>query len=216
LKFKEIEFIGSYKSLDKMPADNLPEVAFIGRSNVGKSSIINNVLNAKVAKTSSTPGKTQLINFFKINKKFYIVDLPGYGYAQVAIAIKKEWEKFIETYLRERSSLKIIVLLLDIRREPNAHDRMLSEWIKSLPTISPIIVLTKSDKVSRNDIFKNKVRIAKDLYISQHDILIHSSLSGDGRFDLIKKINSLLEPREMPAIEEGESDETNDSDEALL
>lgn len=210
MKYKEIEFIGSYKELSKMPSDGLKEVAFIGRSNVGKSSIINNILNAKVAKTSSTPGKTQLINFFKINRKFYIVDLPGYGYAEVAIKVRKEWEVFIETYLRERPSLKVIVLLLDIRRDPNEHDKMISQWMKTLPDVTPIVVLTKSDKISKNKIFASKVRIAKELFISQHDILVHSSLSGDGRYDLIKKINGILE---QPDLEAKEIDDSDDIDE---
>ena len=112
MKIQTIDFCGSFKELDKMPKDNLPEIAFIGRSNVGKSSIINNFLNATVAKTSSTPGKTQLINFFKIKKKFYLVDLPGYGYAAVSAKTKAEWQGYIEKYLQIVRHLKLLCYYL--------------------------------------------------------------------------------------------------------
>lgn len=184
--------MGSFKSLDKMPSDKLPEIAFIGRSNVGKSSIINNLLSAKVAKVSGTPGKTQLINFFKINKTFYTVDLPGYGFAEVTLSIKKEWEEFIDVYLRERTTLKAIVLLLDIRRVPNEHDRMISGWMKALPGVTPIFVLTKLDKVTRNQANKNKIMIAKELFISQHEIFMHSSVNSTGKYEILKKIDDII------------------------
>ena len=197
MKIQTIDFCGSFKELDKMPKDNLPEIAFIGRSTVGKSSIINNFLNATVAKTSSTPGKTQLINFFKINKKFYLVDLPGYGYAAVSAKTKAEWQGYIEKYLANRETLKAVVLLLDIRHKPNSHDMTLIQWMQTLIDIEKIFVLTKSDKLSRSNIFKHKAMIAKELFISQHELIPHSSASGDGRHELHKRIEKALDAQKI-------------------
>lgn len=198
MNIKDIDFCGSFTQLDKMPKDKLPEIAFIGRSNVGKSSLINNLCNRKIAKTSSTPGKTQLINFFKINKKFYLVDLPGYGYAKVTPEVKKKWEAFIDIYLQKRETLKAVFLLLDIRREPNEHDRMLISWVKSLSAVSelrPVYVLTKADKLGRSAIAKSKAEIAKALFVSQHEMFVHSSISGDGKKELLKCIDDILAPK---------------------
>lgn len=210
MNIKDIDFCGSFTQLEKMPKDRLPEIAFIGRSNVGKSSLINNLCNRKIAKTSSTPGKTQLINFFKINRKFYLVDLPGYGYAKVALDVKKKWEAFIDIYLQKRETLKAVFLLLDIRREPNDHDKMLTSWIKSLSSTSdlrPVYVLTKADKLGRSAIAKNKAEIAKALFISQHEMFIHSSVSGNGKKELLKCIDEILTP---PAENLSISDEDED------
>ena len=198
MNIKDIDFCGSFTQLEKMPKDKLPEIAFIGRSNVGKSSLINNLCNRKIAKTSSTPGKTQLINFFKINKKFYLVDLPGYGYAKVTPEVKKKWEAFIDIYLQKRETLKAVFLLLDIRREPNEHDRMLIFWVKSLSAVSelrPVYVLTKADKLGRSAIAKSKAEIAKALFVSQHEMFVHSSVSGDGKKELLKCIDDILAPK---------------------
>lgn len=198
MNIKDIDFCGSFAQLEKMPKDGLPEIAFIGRSNVGKSSLINNMCNRKIAKTSSTPGKTQLINFFKINKKFYLVDLPGYGYAKVAPEVKRKWETFIDIYLQRREFLKAVFLLLDIRREPNEHDRTLTSWIKSLSRTSDlrsVYVLTKADKLGKSAIAKNKAEIAKSLFVSQHEMVVHSSVSGDGKKELLKCIDDILTPR---------------------
>ena len=198
MNIKDIDFCGSFTQLEKMPKDKLPEIAFIGRSNVGKSSLINNLCNRKIAKTSSTPGKTQLINFFKINKKFYLVDLPGYGYAKVTPEVKKKWEAFIDIYLQKRETLKAVFLLLDIRREPNEHDRMLISWVKSLSAVSelrPVYVLTKADKLGRSAIAKSKAEIAKALFVSQHEMFVHSSVSGDGKKELQKCIDDILAPK---------------------
>lgn len=195
MNIKDIDFCGSFTQLEKMPKDHLPEIAFIGRSNVGKSSLINNLCNRKIAKTSSTPGKTQLINFFKINKKFYLVDLPGYGYAKVAADVKKKWEAFIDVYLQKREPLKAVFLLLDIRREPNEHDKMMTSWIKSLSAVSdlrPVYVLTKADKLGRSAIARSKAEIAKALFVSQHEMVVHSSVSGEGKKELLKSIDDIL------------------------
>lgn len=195
MKIKELEFIGSYQELSRMPKDRLPEIAFVGRSNVGKSSLINHLCRQKIAKTSSVPGKTQLINFFKINRKFYLVDLPGYGYAQVALSVKKNWEKFIELYLQQRETLRVIFLLLDIRRVPNEQDQIVSTWMKTLAqsgNLIPVYVLTKTDKLARSEINKNKAEIAKTLFVSQHEMILHSSLKNVGREEIFKKMEEAL------------------------
>ena len=150
------EFITSAVRREQYPEDGLNEVAFVGRSNVGKSSIINALTNRrKLAKVSQTPGKTKLINFFLINDAFYLVDLPGYGYAKVSKKEQESWGKTIETYLTAREELKRVILLVDSRHKPTADDITMHEWIKHYG-YDVIVVATKSDKLSNNALAKSK------------------------------------------------------------
>ena len=146
---------------EQMPDNDLPEVAFAGKSNVGKSSLINALMNRKsLARTSSQPGKTQTINFYNINKELYFVDLPGYGYAKVSREVKEKWGKMIEKYLRSSKQLKAVFLLIDIRHEPSANDVMMYDWILE-NGYEPIIIATKLDKINRSQVQKN-VKVIRD------------------------------------------------------
>ena len=144
-----------------LPENMLPEIAFAGKSNVGKSSMINALMNRKsYAKTSSQPGKTQTINFYNINDVFYCVDLPGYGYAKISIEIRQKWGKMIEKYLRVSKQLRQVFLLIDIRHKPSENDRLMYEWIIA-QGYSPIIIATKLDKINRSQIQK-QVKIVRE------------------------------------------------------
>ena len=152
LKINGIEFIISAVAPSQFPASDLPEIAFVGRSNVGKSSLLNSLVNRRnLARISSTPGKTRQINFFQINKRFHFVDLPGYGYAKVSKVERESWRKIIEAYLVERRQLKLVVSLIDIRHDPTALDVDLINWLESIER-EYIIVLTKGDKVKKGAI----------------------------------------------------------------
>ncbi|MBO5460816.1 MAG: YihA family ribosome biogenesis GTP-binding protein [Ruminococcus sp.] len=145
----------------KLPENTLPEIAFAGKSNVGKSSLINALLNRKsLARTSATPGKTQTINFYNINEALYLVDLPGYGYAKVSEQEKIQWGKLIERYLNGSKQLKAVFLLIDIRHDPSANDKMMYEWIIE-QGFQPIIIATKLDKLKRSQIQKH-VKMVKE------------------------------------------------------
>ena len=144
-----------------LPENMLPEIAFAGKSNVGKSSMINALMNRKaLARTSSQPGKTQTINFYNINDVFYCVDLPGYGYAKTSIEIRQKWGKMIEKYLRVSKQLRQVFLLIDIRHKPSENDRLMYEWIIA-QGYSPIIIATKLDKINRSQIQK-QVKIVRE------------------------------------------------------
>ena len=145
----------------KLPENTLPEVAFAGKSNVGKSSLINSLMNRKsYAKTSSQPGKTQTINFYNINDVFYCVDLPGYGYAKTTLETRAKWGKMIERYLHTSKMLKQVFLLIDIRHKPSENDRLMYEWINS-QGYEPIIIATKLDKINRSQI-QRQVKIVRE------------------------------------------------------
>lgn len=193
MKIKETVFFKSFSNTSSLPDSELPEIAFVGRSNAGKSSLINDLTGKKIAMTSSTPGKTRLLNFFLINKTFYFVDLPGYGYAKISKSMKVEWEGFVEKYLELRDQLKVIVFLLDIRRTPNEQDLLLNKWFKELADLKTIYVLTKSDKLSANERKKQKTKIALDLFIDVNDFILYSATKKMGRHELLKKIQSALE-----------------------
>ena len=147
----------------KLPENLLPEIAFAGKSNVGKSSLINGLMNRKsLARTSSQPGKTQTINFYNINEALYFVDLPGYGYAKVSESIKEKWGKMIENYLNKSKQLKAVFLLIDIRHEPSANDRNMYEWVK-YNGYEPVIIATKLDKINRSQRQKHVKMIREGL-----------------------------------------------------
>jgi GTP-binding protein len=189
MRIKKSEFITSAVKRNQYPLDNRAEIAFVGRSNVGKSSIINALTNRKkLAKVSQTPGKTRLINFFIINDDFYLVDLPGYGYAKVSKAEKDSWGITIETYLTSREQLKRVVLLVDSRHKPTGDDILMYEWIKHFG-YDVIIVATKSDKLTRNELKKNEKLIRETLKLNIGDKLyFFSSLNKDGRDELIDNL----------------------------
>lgn len=152
MKILSAEFIKSATDPSHYPEGVFPEVAFVGRSNVGKSSLINTLVRRKnLAKTSNTPGRTQLINFFLINDRYAFVDLPGYGFARVPEAVRRNWGPMVETYLKERPSLRLVILIMDIRRDPAADDLNFLQWL-NMYRIPVLQVLTKIDKLSKNQV----------------------------------------------------------------
>lgn len=156
----------------RLPENELPEFAFAGKSNVGKSSLINALMNRKAyARTSSQPGKTQTINFYNINNAFYYVDLPGYGYAKVSLEAKEKWGKMIERYLRRSQMLKMVFLLVDIRHDPSANDKSMYDWIV-YNGYHPVIIATKLDKINRSQVAKQTKAIRQGLGMAREDILI--------------------------------------------
>ncbi|WP_160672866.1 ribosome biogenesis GTP-binding protein YihA/YsxC [Clostridium sp. C8-1-8] len=201
MKIKNSEFITSAVRREQYPTDERIEVAFVGRSNVGKSSIINSITNRRgLAKVSQTPGKTRLINFFLINNDFYLVDLPGYGYAKVSKTEKASWGKIIETYLSSRLQLKRVVLLVDCRHKPTEDDIMMHEWIKHYG-YDVLVIATKSDKLSKNELRKSEKVIRDTLKLAQEDKLYYfSSLNKVGRDELVDSIfdDIILKDDEQP------------------
>lgn len=192
MKLKSSEFVTSAVKPAHYPEAILPEIAFAGRSNVGKSSLINTLLNRKrLVKTSSTPGRTQLINFFDINKEFSFVDLPGYGYAKVPKRVKKDWGDMIETYITKRETLRCVVLLLDIRRTPGNEDLDIINWLDQ-NMIPHLIVLTKVDKFSNQQRGKHHNKIAKALDCDKKELILFSSKSRMGKDALWRQIESYL------------------------
>lgn len=183
------------KPVDYPPVD-LPEIAFAGRSNVGKSSLINVIVERKaLVRTSSTPGRTQLINFFCVTGAPFslnLVDLPGYGYAKVPLDVKKQWGPMMERYLSSRESLRGVVLILDIRRIPSDDDLQMLDWLRSYNR-RPIIVLTKCDKVTKNERAKQTAAIATKLQMDKSLLVHFSALSKDGRDAVWKAIQEAVE-----------------------
>ena len=167
--FKKAEFVKSIKDIKNKPEISFPEIAFAGRSNVGKSSLMNAILNRKkLVKISSTPGKTQLINYFLINDKFYFVDLPGYGYASLPKSILKSWQKMIESYILKNSNLRLVSLLIDSRHDIMNSDLQMAEWLDH-NTIPFIIVLTKTDKISKTKL-QRQLKIFNQAFPDHHVI----------------------------------------------
>jgi GTP-binding protein len=192
LDVKSTEFIKSAVLPGQYPASDLPEAAFAGRSNVGKSSLINTLVNRKsLVRTSRTPGRTRLINFFNVNSQFVLADLPGYGFASVPLAVRREWGPMIETYLSRRQNLRAVVLILDVRRVPSTEDRLMLQWLQAY-SISTIIVVNKCDKVSRNEKARQMAVIARSLEVSGDDFVSYSALTRDGRDTLWERLETLL------------------------
>ena len=189
MKVKSAVFIKSAPSPEHYPRDARPEIAFMGRSNVGKSSLINSLLGAKgLAKTSSTPGRTQLINFFRINEAFTFVDLPGYGYARVPSAVKREWGPMIEKYLATRPNLVLSILITDLRHEPSKLDLLMKEWLseRGMPFV---IVATKADKLSSNQLRTNVSR-ASAVLGKENPIIAYSAITRSGADRIWKEITT--------------------------
>ena len=188
------DFITSAVKPEHYPPPAYSEIAFCGRSNVGKSSLINTLVNRKhLVRTSRTPGRTQLVNFFLINQALSIVDLPGYGYARVPAAIQKEWGPMIETYLTTRETLKGVVSLLDIRRIPGREERDLMNWLAA-NRIPSIWVLTKADKLSKTKQSKQLPAISREIGLPPEALILFSAKTRQGRDAIWAKINALCAP----------------------
>jgi GTP-binding protein len=194
LVIRNVEFIGGMAERHGWrPDSSLPEIAFAGRSNVGKSSLLNSLVRRKsFARVSRTPGRTREINFFRVNNGFVLVDLPGYGYAKISKEKKAEWRPLIESYLRRTTQLRGIVLLLDIRRDPSDDDRAMLDFLAEteLPTI---VALTKKDKLSKKDAEERAAQIARTLALTSEQVIPFSAQSGEGRFELLEAITDLVE-----------------------
>ena len=181
----------------QIPQNSMIEIAFAGKSNVGKSSLINALINRKsLARTSAQPGKTQTINFYNINDMLYFVDLPGYGYAKVGQKEKENWGKMVERYLRQSKMLKAVFLLVDIRHDPSANDRQMYEWILA-NGFQPIIIATKADKINRSQLQKQIKAVKQGLEAKKDTIVIpFSAQSKQGREEIYELIDSMIEQME--------------------
>ena len=195
MRVKNARLLITAGRLDQYPEEGPLEIAFAGRSNVGKSSLINTLVNRKMlARTSGSPGKTQTVNFYGINNdEFTFVDLPGYGYAKVSKTSREKWAEMIDVYFKNRKSLLEVVLLLDIRHEPGEHDKMMYEWIKSCG-FNGIIIATKSDKVSRGKRQKHIAIIANKLGIEDRSLIIpFSALKKDNIEGVLDTVETILD-----------------------
>lgn len=191
IKSAELETVCGITS--KLPVNTLPEVAFAGKSNVGKSSLINALMCRKsLARTSSQPGKTQTINYYNVNREIYFVDLPGYGYAKVSKTEKEKWGKMIEKYLHTSAQLKRVYLLVDIRHEPNANDKQMYDWIVQ-SGFEPVIIATKLDKINRSQKDKHIKMLKEGLKLRKGTTVIpFSAETKQGRDDIYEDIMSVI------------------------
>ena len=190
MKIASTEFLKSAFQETDWPRDSLPEIAFLGRSNVGKSSLINSLLAVHgLARTSSTPGRTQSLNFFEINRRFRFVDLPGYGYARVPLIIKSTWGEMATTYLAKRASLVLSIHIVDSRHEPTTLDLQLHEWLEHSAR-SRLIVATKSDKLSNNELKDSLGRVKR--VFSEDRVVAFSAKTGRGGNEVWRAIESAL------------------------
>ena len=177
----------------KIPDNPYPEVAFSGKSNVGKSSLINALMNRKsLARTSSQPGKTQTINFYNVNDALYFVDLPGYGYAKVSQELKAKWGKMIENYLKKSKQLKLVFLLVDIRHEPSENDRTMYDWVQNMG-FQPVVIATKLDKINRSQTQKQVKLIREGLKASKETLIIpFSAETKQGRDEIYALLDQTI------------------------
>ncbi|NMA00962.1 MAG: YihA family ribosome biogenesis GTP-binding protein [Clostridia bacterium] len=191
---KSSEFIISAVGKKQYPEEGLPEIALAGRSNVGKSSLINKVINRKnLARTSSKPGKTQTLNFYLINQEFYFVDFPGYGFAKVSNEVKEQWSQFIEEYLSQREVLKGVIHIIDVRHPPTNDDCMMYEWLThyQIPTL---VVATKADKISRGNWQKHLKEIKKKMKISSNQpVVLFSAETGQGLEEIHQWVEQMVQ-----------------------
>ena len=205
IKSAELETVCGITS--RLPENTLPEVAFAGKSNVGKSSLINGLLNRKnLARTSSQPGKTQTINFYNVNGALYFVDLPGYGYASAAKEIREKWGRMIERYLHSSKQLRAVFLLLDIRHAPSANDCQMYDWILS-QGYRPIIIATKLDKINRSQIQK-QVKLLRETLKADKETLVlpFSALNKQGRDEIYALLDEILGvPDEADKVDKAEA-----------
>jgi GTP-binding protein len=195
MKISSADFLRSAVTASQYPRQPLPEVAFAGRSNVGKSSLINTLLHRRaLAKTSGTPGKTQVINFFEINHRFMLVDLPGYGYAKVPRQVQAGWRSMVETYLRERELLRAVVHIVDVRHPPTEQDQQLRRWLL-FEGVEVVTVATKADKLKRSQRPSHIREVRQTLAMpSEEPLLLFSSQNREGRHQLWGRLELLLTP----------------------
>ncbi|MDB4868667.1 MAG: YihA family ribosome biosis GTP-binding protein [Cohnella sp.] len=213
MKIKQSEFVISAAGESQFPEDGLPEVALAGRSNVGKSSLLNRLLlRRNLARTSSQPGKTQTLNYYRINEVLYFVDFPGYGYAKVSKTQREAWGKLAERYLRDRKQLKLVLQLVDLRHPPSAEDRSMFEWLFHYG-IPMCVVATKADKISRNQMPKHAKVVRQTLGMPGHvPLLIFSSETGQGREELWSLIEQAADiAPESPSEPPNNTQETEDN-----
>lgn len=189
MKVVSAEFVSSAKEPSGYYKDgSLPQVAFAGRSNVGKSSLINRLCSRKkLARTSGTPGRTQMINFFSINNSLLFVDLPGYGYAKVPVEIQKKWRPMVNSYLENNPALRLLVLIIDIRRGPKDEELSLLAWLGD-NEIPALVVLTKTDKLKRGQITRERAAAARSMGVDQEDLILFSAVTGQGKEEIWKEI----------------------------
>jgi GTP-binding protein len=191
VRISSARFVKSAKQANDFPKDRKPEIAFCGRSNSGKSSLLNALTNSQgLARTSSSPGRTQLINFFLVDGQTYYVDLPGYGYAKVPKGIRDTWGEMVEGYLRNREPLKLAIMLVDSRIPPTDSDRTMKEWLDHFG-IPNLVVLTKSDKISRNELTKALRTCAETLQTKE--IIAFSAITGFGKDAVLEKIRDAID-----------------------
>ncbi|MCL2336630.1 MAG: ribosome biogenesis GTP-binding protein YihA/YsxC [Firmicutes bacterium] len=193
MKITTVEFVTSADGLHHCPDGDLPEVALAGRSNVGKSSLFNALVGRKkLARTSNTPGRTQLINYFLVNGAFHLVDLPGYGFAKAPLAVRQQWGKMIEKYLTGRRQLRGLLLLVDIRHQPTADDKLMLEWLR-YNSIPAAVAAVKADKLSRGRALQNLKVIQTELGLTRDNpLVLFSSVTGQGREEVWSVIAELL------------------------
>jgi GTP-binding protein len=192
MKITQSVFVKSGTKRDHFPKDGLPEVAFSGRSNVGKSSMLNSLLQRRnLARTSSTPGHTRLVNFFLVNESFYLVDLPGYGYAKVSVDMRQDWKRMVEEYLQDRPQLKLMILIIDLRRGLEEDERDFLAWLKE-KKIPSLLVATKVDKLKRGERIKASAEVEDELSSLDMEIIEFSSESGEGREEVLNRIFKAL------------------------
>lgn len=204
MKVNQAEFVISAVGPGQYPDDALPEIALAGRSNVGKSSLINRMINRKnLARTSSTPGKTQHLNYYRINEDLYFVDFPGYGYAKVSKTQRQAWGSMIENYLLERETLRLILLIIDLRHPPSKDDELMYDWLKhhDLPVC---VVATKADKIPKSRWQKHMKIIREALVMRAGDqLMLFSSEAGIGRDELWAQINAFIDAGAEDPEEDG-------------
>lgn len=192
MKIKEARFVGSAANKNQYISTDLPEIAVVGRSNVGKSSLINMLLSRKnLVRTSATPGKTQLVNFFEIDGKFRLVDLPGYGFANVSKSMKQSWGRLVGEYLGSRENLLEVMMLVDIRHNPTEDDIHMMEWIRGTG-YTGLLVATKADKLSKMNQIKQSKSILKRLRAEDEEITITSADTRQGKYELWERLNYLF------------------------
>ncbi len=193
MKIHRAEFVTSAPSMAQAPPGGLrPEVALVGRSNVGKSSFLCSLVGRKgLAKVSSTPGKTRMLNYFLIDERWYLVDLPGYGYAKVSKTEQERWGRTMEEYLSRREGLTVVIQLVDARHGPQASDLQMQGWLSDRP-FKHLVVLTKSDKLSRSQLLRSHRQSAASMGLPLEDVLVWSSVTGDGRDAVLKRLAATL------------------------
>ena len=194
---KKAKFVQSMSAFKPFPGQGLPEIAMVGKSNVGKSSLINNLTrNGSLARTSSEPGKTRLVNLYLINKAFFLVDLPGYGFAKASKQEKDRWAGMIEGYLQNSANLKRVFQLVDIRHAPTQDDQMMVEYLRHYE-IPFTVIATKADKLSKAQRGKNIPLICRTLAVQPWEVLVHSSRDGSGREALLDVIEGCISVSEQ-------------------